>query len=91
MAKADFICVQPIEGVPVVKYIYSDKHCVYSALSVPVAVKKISDNVSFAVFAGSKYGKLTITTEGSGDIRKNPSVTFEEISESEVQEILNGS
>ena len=33
MAKADFICVQPIEGVPVVKYIYSDKHCVYSALS----------------------------------------------------------
>ena len=39
----------------------------------------------------SDYGKLTITTEGSGDIRKNPSVTFEEISESEVQEILNGS
>ena len=38
MAKADFICIQPIEGVPVVKYIYSDAHCVYSALSVPVAV-----------------------------------------------------
>lgn len=90
MAKADFICVQPIEGVPVVKYIYSDKHCVYSALSVPVAVKKVSDNISFAVFAGSKYGKLTVKTQGSGDTRTNPVVTFVEITESEALSYVSG-
>lgn len=90
MAKADFNCVQPIEGVPVVKYIYSNTHCVYSALSAPVVVKKVSDNISFAVFAGSKYGKLTVTTEGTGDIRKNSVVTFEEITESEAQSYVSG-
>ena len=91
MIDADYISYQPIEGVPVEIHIYNEDYFTYVPLAPPFITKRVSENESFAIYKASKYGKLTVKTQGSGDIRKNPSVTFEEISESEVQEILNGS
>lgn len=81
MTDTDFIFTQPIKGVPVA--LISDKTGTYKkyiALDTAVKIEKVSDNESYAIFKGSKYGKLTVKTSGSGNVRTNPVVTFEEVS-----------
>ncbi len=71
---------QPIRGIPVLKY--GD---MYYPVRSPVEVGKISDNESYADFEGHDdegiyhKARLTVTTEGSGDVRTNIRVKLEEI------------
>lgn len=76
-----FYCTQPIEGIPVLKYSYGDFET-YVALDKPAVMCKVSDNESYAIFRGlSKTAKLTVITEGDGNIREKVTVTLEELTE----------
>lgn len=72
--------LQPIKGVPVVK-----KGEIYEARRPPVERCRVSDNESYAIYEGvdnegvTHRGKITVKTQGVGNIRTNPVVTFEEV------------
>lgn len=83
MEELDRTHYQPIEGVPVEIHVCSEDYFTYEALAAPFVTKVVSENESFMIFKASKYGKLTVKTQGSGNVRTNPVVTFEEITESE--------
>ena len=81
MQIGDFIFSQPIKGVPVLLISFGGFKK-YIPFCPPVKMVKVSDNESYAVYKGTeKYGKLTVTTTGSGDTRKDPVVTFKEVSQ----------
>ena len=90
MIDADYISYQPIEGVPVEIHIYNEDYFTYVPLAPPFITKRVSENESFAIYKASKYGKLTVKTQGSGDTRTDPMVTFEEITESEALSYVSG-
>ena len=70
---------QPIKGVPVLRVCFGDFEK-YIPCAAPIKMVKVSDNESYAIYHGSiKYGKLTVKTQGSGDTRTDPVVTFVEV------------
>lgn len=71
---------QPIKGVPVLRVGFGNFQK-YIPCAPPVKLVKVSSNESYAIYKGdTKYGKLTVTTTGSGDTRTDPVVTFVEVS-----------
>ena len=79
MTIADFIISQPIKGVPLILVGWGE-YKTYIPFVRPTKVERVSDNESYAIYKGSKYGKLTVRTSGSGKVRTDPVVTFEEVS-----------
>lgn len=78
LTEVDLEIQQPIAGVPVLK-ITCGKYFTYLPFAFPTRMKKVSNNESYAIFKATKTAKLTVKTEGSGDTRYNPVVTFEEV------------
>ncbi len=72
--------VQPIRGIPI-----TVEGEVYRAHRAPVEVCKVSDNESYAIYEGydrngvKHRAKLTVITEGTGNIRTNITVMLEEV------------
>ncbi|MBQ8613732.1 MAG: hypothetical protein IJ416_05900 [Ruminiclostridium sp.] len=72
--------VQPIRGIPI-----TVEGEVYRAHRAPVEVCKVSDNESYAIYEGydsdgvKHRAKLTVITEGTGDIRTNITAMLEEV------------
>ena len=79
MQIGEFVFSQPIKGVPVIMVGFG-QYKKYIGLAAPVKLEVVSDNESYAIYKGSKYGKLTVKTSGSGKVRTDPVVTFEEVS-----------
>ena len=76
---ADFLFEQPIDGIPIMTIAYGG-YVAYAALAKPSKIEKVSDNESYAIFSGpEKAAKLTVKTEGSGNIRTNITATLEEV------------
>lgn len=71
---------QPLKGVPIIK-----KGEIYEARRPPVEYGKVSDNESYAIYEGvdndgvTHRGKITVKTQGTGNVRTNPVVTLEEV------------
>ena len=71
---------QPIRGIPI-----TFEGEVYKAHRAPVEVRKVSDNESYAIYEGydnegiKHRAKLTVITEGTGNIRTNITATLEEV------------
>lgn len=79
LKEADFLSSQPIEGVPLVAFSF-ENFGTFSALAYPLEIGKTSDNESYAIIKGkSKAVKITVKTTGSGNVRKDPVVTLEEV------------
>lgn len=75
----EFFVGQVMDGVPLIKSNWEGFEN-YGAAVYPSEMKKVSDNESYAIIKGkSKAVKITVKTTGSGDVRRDPVVTLEEV------------
>lgn len=82
----EFFVGQVMDGVPLLKSQFEGFES-YGAAAYPSEMKKVSDNESYAIIKGkSKAVKITVKTTGSGDVRRDPVVTLEEVEMSDSSE-----
>lgn len=75
----EFFVGQAVDGVPLLKSNWEGFEN-YGAVAYPSEIKKVSDNESYAIIKGkTKAVKITVKTTGSGNVRRDPVVTLEEV------------